>query len=372
MLIVDCSAHGEIGRVPAGGDEYGRVERLWVAHAVEPDSPAPVEDRRISYIRAKVAEWGSIGASDLMFALADLEALLGAYDQTRETADRYNAAVNSLSDDNGRLGGENEALRRLTASLRADLEQMTVQRDAGRVWKARAEAADADRDRLAATVETLERQLREAGEGWDTASAENEALRAENAVAEDEARDSIATAERVMAERDRLAAQVQRVRDLHQSIPASVLAWACHQDTCTGHESGCPEIEVQVCAECDEIRGEHDDEGSVKPWPCPTIEALSTPDADQPRPTDVTDRHPADERGRWEAEAERLKRETDRLVAQVQRVRDVADRLDGMAGDDRDDDAAVAMRKAAGWIRSALSPVLAEIYPDAERPEAGQ
>jgi chromosome segregation ATPase len=197
--------------------------------------------------------------------------VIEAYDRTRETADQYNAAVNSLSEDNGRLGGENEALRRLTASLRADLEQMTAQRNAGRVWEARVKAADADRDRLAATVETLERQLREAGEGWDAASAEldrlreeNEALRAENAVTEDEARDSIATAERVMVERDGLAAQVQQVRDLHPR-DANPRHGCCYSaEPGHGHDPEC--------------RGR--DHGLSRPaWPCRTIRAL---DAEQP------------------------------------------------------------------------------------------
>ena len=31
-LIVDCEAHGTIGRVPAGGDEFGAGERLFAEH----------------------------------------------------------------------------------------------------------------------------------------------------------------------------------------------------------------------------------------------------------------------------------------------------------------------------------------------------
>lgn len=57
---------------------------------------------------------------------------------------------------------------------------------------------------------------------------------------------------------------------------------------------------------------------------------------------------------------EQWKSDAARSTEQVQRVRDVAARLASMAEPDRDDNAAVAMRVAARWIRHALDDFTAD------------
>ena len=78
----------------------------------------------------------------------------------------------------------------------------------------------------------------------------------------------------IVAERDALAAQVERIRHLHRPVTIDILAVACFRGTCNCHND-CPEIPTEVCSECDRIREEADDEGSVIPWPCLTIGALT-------------------------------------------------------------------------------------------------
>jgi uncharacterized coiled-coil DUF342 family protein len=111
---------------------------------------------------------------------AHVRDMIAAYDELRETADQYNAAVNSLGEDNDRLGAENETLRKLTAILRVDLVQMSALRTELALWKGRVETASRERDRLAVQVAEL-------------GGAHRDCHR----------------------QRDALAAQVQRAQELH-------------------------------------------------------------------------------------------------------------------------------------------------------------
>lgn len=36
-LIVDCELHGEIGSIPAGGNEGARLDEFWADHVAYPD-----------------------------------------------------------------------------------------------------------------------------------------------------------------------------------------------------------------------------------------------------------------------------------------------------------------------------------------------
>lgn len=81
------------------------------------------------------------------------------------------------------------------------------------------------------------------------------------------------------AERDALAEQVGRVRELHRPTTVEATQGECAAEECA-HEDDCPTVPVGVCAECYRI-GE-----DVYPWayedgglqhveyPCPTIRAL--------------------------------------------------------------------------------------------------
>ena len=81
------------------------------------------------------------------------------------------------------------------------------------------------------------------------------------------------------AERDALAAKVERVRALHGPRVLQVLGATCSAEECD-HEDACPLVDYAVCTECyaigDEAHPYAYEEGGVErvAWPCLTISAL--------------------------------------------------------------------------------------------------
>ena len=81
------------------------------------------------------------------------------------------------------------------------------------------------------------------------------------------------------AERDALAAKVERVRALHGPRVLQVLGATCFAEECD-HEDACPLVDYAVCTECyaigDEAHPYAYEEGGVErvAWPCLTISAL--------------------------------------------------------------------------------------------------
>ena len=81
------------------------------------------------------------------------------------------------------------------------------------------------------------------------------------------------------AERDALAAKVERVRALHGPRVLQVLGATCFAEECD-HEDACPLVDYTVCGHCYDVGdGAHCyayEEGGMENvvWPCPTIRAL--------------------------------------------------------------------------------------------------
>lgn len=87
----------------------------------------------------------------------------------------------------------------------------------------------------------------------------------------------------LQAERDRLAATVDRVEALHAPRTVQVITGDCSTEEC-GHEDECPTVPFRQCVECDRIADEIDtyySERGVAPteWPCPTIAAIEGADS---------------------------------------------------------------------------------------------
>lgn len=79
----------------------------------------------------------------------------------------------------------------------------------------------------------------------------------------------------LLAERDALAAKIERVRALHQ--PVEVACWPCLASDCDhDDDEDCPTVNVPVCGHClkvvEEATGR--DDVLLSRWPCPTIRAL--------------------------------------------------------------------------------------------------
>ena len=83
-------------------------------------------------------------------------------------------------------------------------------------------------------------------------------------------------------ERDRLAAAIERVRELHVPYTTGVLTGDCAAEACD-HEDDCPTQELEYCAGCDELAEAADcyymeRDARLTAYPCPTIRALSGSD----------------------------------------------------------------------------------------------
>ena len=84
---------------------------------------------------------------------------------------------------------------------------------------------------------------------------------------------------------DRLAAAIERVRELHVPYTTGVLTGDCAAEACD-HEDDCPTQKLEYCAGCDEIAEAADcyymeRDARLTAYPCPTIRALNgSPEAD--------------------------------------------------------------------------------------------
>lgn len=79
-------------------------------------------------------------------------------------------------------------------------------------------------------------------------------------------------------ERDRLAAAIERVRELHVPYTTGVLTGDCAAEACD-HEDNCPTQKFEYCAGCHEIAEAADcyymeRDARLTAYPCPTIRAL--------------------------------------------------------------------------------------------------
>lgn len=81
--------------------------------------------------------------------------------------------------------------------------------------------------------------------------------------------------------RDRLAAAIERVRELHAPYTIGVLTGHCAAEACDHEDDDCPTQELEYCAGCDEIVKAADcyyymerDGSRLTAYPCPTIRAL--------------------------------------------------------------------------------------------------
>ena len=80
-------------------------------------------------------------------------------------------------------------------------------------------------------------------------------------------------------ERDRLAAAIERVRELHVPYTTGVLTGDCAAEACD-HEDDCPTQTFEYCAGCDELAEAVDcyymeRDARLTAYPCPTIRALN-------------------------------------------------------------------------------------------------
>ena len=77
----------------------------------------------------------------------------------------------------------------------------------------------------------------------------------------------------LIAENEELRTQREAVLALHRPEGLVARAMACLDGMCA-HEDECPEQEVQVCVECDDLRERASREAAVILWPCATARAL--------------------------------------------------------------------------------------------------
>lgn len=117
----------------------------------------------------------------------------------------------------------------------------------------------------------------------------------------------------MFAERDRLAGQVQRVRDLHAEQTIKGLAVDCAREKCS-HEDECPEdTPYQVCGHCleqfelaDLYATEQSAVWGQIMWPCATVRALNDGDvilfevaAERDRLGESPERRPGESMGEY-------------------------------------------------------------------------